>query len=49
MVPYDGSKVRGVLTRERVKKSGDNYSLSADFLPNSSHITAGVSAVWLEF
>ena len=34
---------------ERVKKSGDNYSLSADFLANSSHIMAGVSTVWLEF
>ena len=26
-----------------VKKSGDNYSLSADFLANSSHIMAGIS------
>ena len=32
---------------ERVNKSGDNYSLSADFLANSSHIMAVVSTVWL--
>ena len=34
---------------ERVKKSGDNYILTADFLENSSNIMAWVSAVWLEF
>ena len=30
---------------ERVKKIGDNYSLSADFLVDSSHIMAGISPV----
>ena len=39
----------GLIYVERVEKSGDNYSLSAIFLANSSHIMAGVSTVWLEF
>ena len=39
---------RTMYSRERAKKSGDNYSLSADFLANSPHIMAGVSTVWHE-
>ena len=34
---------------ERVNKSDDNSSVSADFFANGSHIMAGVSPVWLEF
>ena len=35
--------------RERVKKSGDNYSPSAVFFANGSHIIAGLSPVGLNF
>ena len=33
----------------RVNKSGDNYSLSADFFANSFHILVGLCPVLLKF
>ena len=47
---YDAHfKAKQLVNLERVEKSGDNCSLSADFLADSSHIMAGVSPVRLEF
>ena len=38
-----------VVKLERVNKSGDNYSLTIEFLANSTHIVARISQVWLGF